>query len=340
MTNTPSKIEIVTNKYYVDVNSSRFLDVATEPEDCEAVYVWSVDKPELATVDNVGKVRGKKQGKIVVSAHVKDHPEICSSIELEVLLPVLRTKHLGISFGGLHAVKELNLSIYEGELVGLIGPNGAGKTTAFNLITGVYKATEGSIYLYGESILNKSTHERVKLGVARTFQNIRLFKQMTVIDNVKVAFNVNMKYSPLAGIFRTKKYWKEEAEIEEKAMELLKLLGLEEEANNLASNLPYGKQRKLEIARALASNPKIILLDEPAAGMNPSETDDLMKIIKKIRDTFKISILLIEHDMKLVMGICEKIYVLCYGETIAKGTPDKIAHNQEVIRAYLGTEGE
>ena len=340
MSKIPTKIEIVTNKKYVDVNSSRLLDIVSVPADCDFLCDWSVDNNELATVDNVGKVRGKKQGKIVVTAAVKNHPEINASIELDVLLPVLRTKHLGISFGGLHAVKELNLSIYEGELVGLIGPNGAGKTTAFNLITGVYKATDGSIYLYGNSVLNKSTHERVKLGISRTFQNIRLFKQMTVIDNVKVAFNVNMKYNPFHGIFKTKKFWKEENEIEEKAYELLKLLGLEEEANNLASNLPYGKQRKLEIARALASNPKIILLDEPAAGMNPSETEELMKTIKKIRDTFKIAILLIEHDMKLVMGICEKIYVLCYGETIAKGTPDMIAHNQDVIRAYLGTEGD
>lgn len=340
MSKIPTKIEIITNKYYVDVNSSRLLDVVTIPEDCECAFKWQVDNQEIATVNSAGKVSGKKKGKVTVTAYVENHPEINSSIELDVLLPVLRTKHLGISFGGLNAVKELNLSIYEGELVGLIGPNGAGKTTAFNLITGVYKATEGSIYLYGNSILNLSTYERVKLGISRTFQNIRLFKQMTVLDNVKVACNVNMKYSAFAGIFRTKKYWKEEEEIEKKAFELLDLLGLEDEANNMACNLPYGKQRKLEIARALASNPKIILLDEPAAGMNPSETEELMCIIKKIRDKFKISILLIEHDMKLVMGICEKIYVLCYGETIAKGTPDQIAHNQEVIKAYLGTEVE
>ncbi|MGI6710399.1 MAG: ABC transporter ATP-binding protein [Bacilli bacterium] len=250
---------------------------------------------------------------------------------------VLETKDLEINFGGLQAVKELNMKIYEKELVGLIGPNGAGKTTVFNLITGVYKATSGSIYLCGESILNKLTHERVKKGITRTFQNIRLFKNLTVLDNVKVACNINMKYSMLAGVFRLPSYWKEEAMVEKKALDILKVFGLEGYAKQLASNLPYGKQRKLEIARALASDPKIILLDEPAAGMNPTETQELMETISIIRDKFNVTILLIEHDMKLVMGICERIYVLNYGELIASGTPKEVAHNEKVITAYLGT---
>lgn len=250
---------------------------------------------------------------------------------------VLETKDLEINFGGLQAVKELSMKIYEKELVGLIGPNGAGKTTVFNLITGVYKATSGSIYLCGESILNKLTHERVQKGITRTFQNIRLFKNLTVLDNVKVACNINMKYSMLAGVFRLPSYWKEEAEVEKKALDILKVFELEGYAKQLASNLPYGKQRKLEIARALASDPKIILLDEPAAGMNPTETQELMETIGIIREKFNVTILLIEHDMKLVMGICERIYVLNYGELIASGTPKEVAHNEKVITAYLGT---
>jgi len=250
---------------------------------------------------------------------------------------VLETKDLEISFGGLQAVKDLNIKIYEKELVGLIGPNGAGKTTVFNLITGVYKATGGSIYLCGESMLNKLTHERVGKGITRTFQNIRLFKNLTVLENVKVACNINMKYSMLTGILRLPKYWKEEKEIEIKALEILKVFGLDTYAEYQACNLPYGKQRKLEIARALASNPKLILLDEPAAGMNPTETQELMDTISIIRDKFNVTILLIEHDMKLVMGICERIYVLNYGQLIASGTPKEVAHNEKVVTAYLGT---
>ncbi len=250
--------------------------------------------------------------------------------------PVLRAEHLGIVFGGLKAVSDFDISIGENELVGLIGPNGAGKTTIFNLLTGVYQPTEGVIYLNGKSMAHKKPHQMVKEGIARTFQNIRLFKELTVLDNVKVAFNQGMKYSLLKAVFRTPSYWKEEAEIDRKARELLAVFKMEDMADSLAENLPYGQQRKLEIARALATNPKILLLDEPAAGMNPTETAELMETISTIRKNFNISILLIEHDMSLVMSICERIIVIDYGQIIAKGTPQQIAKNEKVIGAYLG----
>ena len=250
--------------------------------------------------------------------------------------PVLRAEHLGIVFGGLKAVSDFDISIGENELVGLIGPNGAGKTTIFNLLTGVYQPTEGVIYLNGKSMAHKKPHQMVKEGIARTFQNIRLFKELTVLDNVKVAFNQGMKYSLPKAVFRTPSYWKEEAEIDRKARELLAVFKMEDMADSLAENLPYGQQRKLEIARALATNPKILLLDEPAAGMNPTETAELMETISTIRKNFNISILLIEHDMSLVMSICERIIVIDYGQIIAKGTPQQIAKNEKVIGAYLG----
>ena len=250
--------------------------------------------------------------------------------------PVLRAEHLGIVFGGLKAVSDFDISIGENELVGLIGPNGAGKTTIFNLLTGVYQPTEGVIYLNGKSMAHKKPHQMVKEGIARTFQNIRLFKELTVLDNVKVAFNQGMKYSLLKAVFRTPSYWKEEAEIDRKARELLAVFKMEDMADSLAENLPYGQQRKLEIARALATNPKILLLDEPAAGMNPTETAELMETISTIRKNFNITILLIEHDMSLVMSICERIIVIDYGQIIAKGTPQQIAKNEKVIGAYLG----
>ena len=250
--------------------------------------------------------------------------------------PVLRAEHLGIVFGGLKAVSDFDISIGENELVGLIGPNGAGKTTIFNLLTGVYQPTEGVIYLNGKSMAHKKPHQMVKEGIARTFQNIRLFKELTVLDNVKVAFNQGMKYSLLKAVFRTPSYWKEEAEIDRKARELLAVFKMEDMADSLAENLPYGQQRKLEIARALATNPKILLLDEPAAGMNPTETAELMETISTIRKNFNISILLIEHDMSLVMSICERIIVTDYAQIIAKGTPQQIAKNENVIGAYLG----
>lgn len=250
--------------------------------------------------------------------------------------PVLRAEHLGIVFGGLKAVSDFDISIGENELVGLIGPNGAGKTTIFNLLTGVYQPTEGVIYLNGKSMAHKKPHQMVKEGIARTFQNIRLFKELSVLDNVKVAFNQGMKYSLLKAVFHTPSYWKEEAEIDRKARELLAVFKMEDMADSLAENLPYGQQRKLEIARALATNPKILLLDEPAAGMNPTETAELMETISTIRKNFNISILLIEHDMSLVMSICERIIVIDYGQIIAKGTPQQIAKNEKVIGAYLG----
>ncbi|MDD6189831.1 MAG: ABC transporter ATP-binding protein [Clostridiales bacterium] len=250
--------------------------------------------------------------------------------------PVLKTERLGITFGGLRAVYDFNIEIYEGELVGLIGPNGAGKTTVFNLLTGVYQPTEGEIYLDGEKMNGKKTHQFVAAGIARTFQNIRLFHQMSVIDNVKVAFGKDIKYRMGAAFFRTPSYWKTEKEITEKAMNLLSIFHLENKANYLASALPYGEQRKLEIARALATDMKVLLLDEPAAGMNPTETAELLECINIIRDRFGVAILLIEHDMSLVMNICERIQVISFGQTIARGLPEEIANNPEVIEAYLG----
>lgn len=250
--------------------------------------------------------------------------------------PVLKAEKLGITFGGLKAVENFELEIGESELVGLIGPNGAGKTTIFNMLTGVYQPTEGAVYLDGRLMAGKKPHQMAKAGIARTFQNIRLFKKMTVLENVKVAFNLNMKYNGLQTVLRLPAYWKEEAEIDRKGRELLKVFHMEHLADNIAENLPYGQQRKLEIARALATNPKVLLLDEPAAGMNPTETAELMEVIAIIRKDFHISILLIEHDMSLVMSICERLVVIDYGQIIAKGTPKEIASDPKVIGAYLG----
>lgn len=252
--------------------------------------------------------------------------------------PVLETENLGIVFGGLHAVEDVHFSLKREQIMGLIGPNGAGKTTVFNLLTGVYTPTTGQIMLEGESLLGKKTYQITKLGIARTFQNIRLFKDMSVLDNVRVAMNQKMKYSALAGILGLPSYWREEAEIEEKAMDLLRVFHLEGNAFDRAKNLPYGQQRKLEIARALAADPKVLLLDEPAAGMNPTETAELMETIKLIRDRFHVAILLIEHDMSFVMGICEHLVVLDYGRIIASGTPEEVRTNPKVIAAYLGGE--
>ena len=251
-------------------------------------------------------------------------------------MALLEVKNLGISFGGLRAVDEFNITIEKGQLYGLIGPNGAGKTTIFNMLTGVYKPTDGTILLDGENITGKSTIEINRAGIARTFQNIRLFKDMTVLDNVKVALHNHYKYSVLTGILRLPKYFKTEKLMNEKAMEMLKVFELEDKAELTASGLPYGEQRRLEMARALATEPKLLLLDEPAAGMNPSETAELTETIRRIRDEFNIAVLLIEHDMSLVMGICEGIAVLNFGRIIAKGTPDEIRNNPQVIEAYLG----
>ena len=249
---------------------------------------------------------------------------------------VLETRNLGIRFGGLQAAENVNLHLNDNEIVGLIGPNGAGKTTVFNMLTGVYLPTDGDIRLLGKSITGKKTYEIVSYGIARTFQNIRLFKSMTVLENIKVAFHTRMHYSPASGIFRLPKYAREERGIDLRARELLSVFNMEESAELSADGLPYGQQRKLEICRALATNPKVLLLDEPAAGMNPIETRELMETIGIIRDRFHVAVLLIEHDMKLVMGICERIYVLNYGRIIAEGTPAEIRNNPEVIRAYLG----
>ncbi len=251
-------------------------------------------------------------------------------------VPVLETKKLGISFGGLKAVSDFNIQIYEGELVGLIGPNGAGKTTVFNMLTGVYQPTEGTVFLNGVPLNGKKPHQFVAAGIARTFQNIRLFGQMSVIENVKAAFTKDVKYNLLDASLRTKKFWRAEKEMDEKAMTLLGIFHLEDAAQLPASSLPYGRQRKLEIARALATDMKVLLLDEPAAGMNPTETAELLECINTIRDRFGIAILLIEHDMSLVMNVCERIQVIDYGITIASGLPEEIAANPRVIAAYLG----
>lgn len=254
--------------------------------------------------------------------------------------PVLETNSVSIRFGGLVAGDDISLRLMNNEIVGLIGPNGAGKTTVFNMLTGVYAPTSGDIILLGKSIAGKPTHEITNNGIARTFQNIRLFKSMTVLENIKVAFHTRMKYSPMGGIVRSKQYANEERGMDIRARELLRVFEMEEYADHNADSLPYGMQRKLEICRALASNPKVLLLDEPAAGMNPIETLELMNTIKKIRTSFSVAILLIEHDMKLVMGICERIYVLNYGHIIAEGTPAEIANNKDVITAYLGMADE
>lgn len=251
-------------------------------------------------------------------------------------MAMLEVKNLGISFGGLRAVDRFEINIEKGQLYGLIGPNGAGKTTVFNMLTGVYKPSDGLIRLDGTELTGKSTVEINKEGVARTFQNIRLFKAQSVLDNVKIGLHNHYKYSTLTGIFRLPKYRQMEKEMDEKAMELLKVFGLEDKKDYLASNLPYGAQRKLEIARALATDPKLLLLDEPAAGMNPNETMELMDTIRFVRDEFGMTILLIEHDMKLVSGICEYLYVLNFGRLLAEGTPGEVLKNPEVVTAYLG----
>lgn len=251
-------------------------------------------------------------------------------------MAMLEVTNLGISFGGLRAVDSFNITIKVGELYGLIGPNGAGKTTVFNLLTGVYKPSEGRIVLNGQDITGKKTIEINQAGIARTFQNIRLFKDLTVLENVMVGLHNQITYPTLAGIFKLPSYHKAEKEMRERSMELLQVFSLEEEANTLANNLPYGKQRKLEIARALATNPKLLLLDEPAAGMNPNETLELMDTIRFVRDKFDMTILLIEHDMKLVSGICEELTVLNFGQVLRQGDTGDVLNDPEVVKAYIG----
>ncbi len=254
--------------------------------------------------------------------------------------PVLECRHLGIDFGGLHAVEEFNLAVGRTEIAGLIGPNGAGKTTVFNLLTKVYQPTRGSILLDGQDTAGMSVPKVNQAGIARTFQNIRLFSRLSVEDNVRIGLHNQIKCNMFDGIFRTPRYFASEKEFHRRSLELLDVFGMADQAQVIAGSLPYGAQRRLEIVRALATNPKLLLLDEPAAGMNPSETSDLMDNIIKIRDDFQIAVMLIEHDMDLVMGICEGIAVLNYGKIIAKGTPEQIQNNPEVVEAYLGKQSE
>lgn len=251
---------------------------------------------------------------------------------------VLKTENLGISFGGLKAVQGLNLEIKKGQLYGLVGPNGAGKTTVFNMITGVYKPTTGKFWLDGEELTGKNQETINHRGIARTFQNIRLFNNMSVIRNVLVGLHnqPEFKCGVIASILRLPSYFKTEKAMRQRAKEILRIVGLEEERNNLSCNLPYGKQRKLEIARALATSPKLLCLDEPAAGMNPHETEDLMKIVRRIRDEYDVTILLIEHDMKFVSGLCDEITVLNFGTVLSQGTPEVALNDPEVIKAYIG----
>ena len=255
-------------------------------------------------------------------------------------IPVLETRHLGIEFGGLKAVDDFNLTIGRTEIAGLIGPNGAGKTTVFNLITKVYEPTSGAALINGRDLHGLSITQASKLGIARTFQNIRLFDKMTVEENVRIGLHNRIKYDMFSGILRLPRYWIQENKQHEKALELLHIFDMERLADEEAGSLPYGAQRRLEIVRALATDPKLLLLDEPAAGMNPRETEELMENIAKIRDQFQIAILLIEHDMNLVMGVCEGICVLNFGRVIAKGTADEIQRNPVVIEAYLGKKKE
>lgn len=251
-------------------------------------------------------------------------------------MALLEVRNIGISFGGLKAVNDFSLTIEKGQLYGLIGPNGAGKTTVFNLLTGVYKPDTGSIFLDGKNLTGKRTIEINQAGIARTFQNIRLFKELSVLDNVKAGLHNHHKYSTIEGLLRLPRYYRVEKEMNERAMELLKVFDLDGEWDYKASNLPYGKQRKLEIARALATEPKLLLLDEPAAGMNPNETMELMNTIRFVRDQFDMTILLIEHDMKLVSGICEKLTVLNFGQVLTQGDTSEVLNDKRVITAYLG----
>jgi branched-chain amino acid transport system ATP-binding protein len=251
-------------------------------------------------------------------------------------MALLDVQHLTQFFGGLRAVSDFNIQLEHGEIVGLIGPNGAGKTTVFNVITGVYKPTKGSIVFDGQDIVGKKTHQITQAGIARTFQNIRLFSKSSVIDNIKIAYHFRMSYGNTDAFLHTSKYWQGEQLVDDYAIDLLRLFHLEGHADDISSSLPYGAQRRLEIARALATKPKLLILDEPAAGMNPAEADELMEMIHWLRDKFDLTILLIEHQMRVVMGVCERIKVMDFGETICEGVPEHIRNDPRVIEAYLG----